>query len=296
LASPWLAIFEKGDKFMLLAYELGGVEPQDVAEVAKHLTAHDAFNQMIDIVKGQYGFCKDVLIQRMMFMGFRPGGIAVFKDSLSRLSLMVDPDKKLASIPDGQQKAWGEIWGEFTGAVANSAEEMQESVDLASKVSQSAWYLRNEAPLMTRMIVEQAKHMGMNWMSFIAGTIDASAKGHDLVELGCALGLEGPLDSADRLSMSNVSFAVWTCIRNKLRVRQIEEYTRHERFQDGLDLANVYLKTTDPVIRAVATVKLERLAKQIEERRTFSDTSAFVVMVEHSNSLLKSETTVQSAG
>ncbi len=93
-------------------------QADEETEVALHFKTQEVFKRLMAKAREQFGFSEAAISQRMMLMSLPTDEILVFKDRLSRTSLLFNTANERVEIPHGLSNRWDEIWGEFLTPIA----------------------------------------------------------------------------------------------------------------------------------------------------------------------------------
>ena len=266
--------------------ELESLTADEVDEVQRHLLTQNLFRLLMKSTKDQFGFNEAVIGDRMMLMSRETDDILVFKDRISRLSLILNTETGRAEIPRGLGRQWDEIWSEFKASPPPTLGNDSEMAEIKSKIVGTAWYVRQAAKLIPLLKSRAPIAPYKSWTHRVHNLLCEDSSIDEFRELATAIFGEDADVRFGFVDLNQASQTIVKCMYDDLDKPNAIEFRQHPLFTKGLEFAKQYLTATDDRVRAIASVKLNGIVQTMDRNARYGRISCFDMMVREANSTL----------
>lgn len=235
---------------------LSEMTPEEIEKVGDALTIRKAFDLLLKQASKRYRFKRHMLAKRMRLVD-GGAGFAIFAQANGLCRIHVSLERNEAWL---EQKLWTpELRKEYQRGIESVDVEDGLDAALCEKVRDTSWFKRKFPQLQAEYLARTRRGDDGSWT-----LCDATAMAADMLSRDLVVFEEHEFRKACGGGPSQWAHALNQCLEYEMQRLQRETFRRHERFGQGLALAEDVLGSKDAVVVALSLVRLESWAEEMD--------------------------------
>lgn len=227
-------------------------------EVLTHFQIQRCFQQFMKAAQAQLGFNPNIVGSRMMLMSRPSESILIFKDYVTRRSLIFDTESSTVHFPRSTSFEWDSLSEEFSQE--DDATTMRASVDevIRLEIRRNPWYQRSASTLIELMQSDCQHRPVSDVISHIKTILHYNCLESEYKALSTALSISVP-----DININQICLLVYNTLIDDLNAIERTSVHKHPLYSKCIASAYEYLEAADEATLITSKRKLLELSMQL---------------------------------